>query len=313
MDIQVKKYSFQSKYDGVTVHGICMVPEQPIAILQMVHGMCEHKNRYLSFMRAMAERGYITVMHDNRGHGESVIEPEDIGYCYPAMEKGLVADVYKVSCQMKKEYPGLPLILYGHSMGSLIARIYLRNHDDVIDGLIVSGCPAYNSMVPLALWFVRRMTKKQGEFHRSLAMQKIVLGGFESRFKKEGRKNAWLAVKESVAEEFDKDSLCTFTYTLNGFETLLNLEYITYRSIGYQMENEKMPILFVSGMDDPCYINEGGWQQAIDRMLQLGYQDVQEIRYDGMRHEIHNEEDNEQVFEDLDIFCREVVAKYTEK
>lgn len=309
MNIQQKKYSFQSKFDGVTIHGICIVPEKPIAILQMIHGMCEHKNRFLPFMRAMAERGYITVMHDNRGHGESVIKPEDIGYCYSAMEKGLVADVYRVSCQMKKEYPDLPLVLYGHSMGSLIARNYLRNHDNMIDGLIVAGCPAYNTMVPLALWYVRYMIRKKGGHYRSSAMQKVVLGGFNSRFKQEKRENAWLAVKESVAEEFAKDPLCTFTYTLNGFETLLNLEYITYRSIGFQMENKSLPILFVSGMDDPCYINENGWQQAIDRMLQLGYRDIQEIRYDNMRHEIHNEEENGQVFEDLDTFCREVITK----
>lgn len=309
MDVRIKTYSFESKFDHVPIHGVCMIPEKPIAILQMVHGMCEHKNRYLSFMRTMAEKGYITVMHDNRGHGESVKQQDDIGYCYDAMEAGLVADVYKVSQQMKKEYPGLPLILYGHSMGSLITRTYLRNHDSVIDGLIVSGCPSYNDMVPLALWMVRCMSKILGVRHRSPMLQKMVLGGFESRFKNEGRKNAWLAVKESVAEEFCKDPLCMFTYTLNGFETLLNLEYITYRAIGYQMENEKLPILFASGMDDPCYINEHRWKQAIDRMLQLGYQDVREIRYENMRHEIHNEDGNDQVFDDLDAFCQEVVAK----
>ncbi len=310
MDIQVRKYSFESKFDGVVIRGVCMIPEKPVAILQMVHGMCEHKNRYLSFMRTMAEKGYITVMHDNRGHGESVKQQDDIGYCYDSMEAGLVADVYKVSQQMKKAYPGLPLILYGHSMGSLIARTYLRNHDNVIDGLIVAGGPSYNSMVPLALWVVRCVKKMLGARRRSLIMQNVVLGGFQSRFMKEGGKYAWLAANQSVAEEFCKDPLCTFTYTLNGFETLLNLEYITYRAIGYQMENERLPILFVSGMDDPCYVNESGWKQAIERMLQLGYQDVREIRYENMRHEIHNEIDNAQVFDDLDMFCQNVVVRY---
>lgn len=313
MEIRVRNYSFESKFDQVPIHGVCMIPENPIGILQMVHGMCEHKNRYLSFMRNMAERGYITVMHDNRGHGESMKQPDDIGYCYDSLEAGLVGDIYKVSCQMKKEYPGLPLILYGHSMGSLAVRTYLRNHDNMIDGLIISGCPAYNDLIPVALWGLQFMKRSLGERHRSSFMHQMVLGGFQNRFKHERRKHAWLAVKESVAEEFDKDPLCTFTYTLNGFETVLNLEYITYRAIGYQMENEDLPILFVSGIDDPCYVSEGKWRQAIDRMLKLGYHNVQEIRYDNMRHEIHNEEDNELVYDDLDAFCKAAIVEWEKR
>lgn len=72
MNMITRKFSFKSKWDGVVIHGICVVPEKPVAILQMVHGMCEHKERFLSFMQNMSERGYITVMHDNRGHGASV-------------------------------------------------------------------------------------------------------------------------------------------------------------------------------------------------------------------------------------------------
>lgn len=310
MNVQVRNYSFESKFDAVPIHGVCMVPEKPIGILQMIHGMSEHKGRYLSFMRNMAERGYITLMHDNRGHGSSMKSKDDIGYCYDSMTTGLTGDVYKVAEQIKREYPGLPLILYGHSMGSLIARSLLRNHDDVIDGLIISGCPSYNDLVPLVLWALRMIKKSKGTRYRSPLVQKIVVGSFANRFRGEGRKNAWLAVKESVTEEFEKDELCNFTYTLNGFETLLELEYITYRAVGYKVENENLPILFASGIDDPCYINDKKWKQAIDRMLQLGYQDVQEIRYDNMRHEIHNEEDNEMVYDDMDAFCKRVVEKY---
>lgn len=309
MSVKVKKFSFESKFDAVPICGICMMPENPIGIIQMVHGMCEHKNRYLSFMQNMAERGYITLMHDNRGHGESVKSREDIGYCYDSLEVGMVGDIYKISQQIKKEYPGLPLILYGHSMGSLAVRVYLRNHDNMIDGLILSASPSYNELVPAALWFVKLLKRRYGERYRSSLAQKMVMGSFENRFKHENRKNAWLSSKESVLVEFQKDELCTFTYTLNGFETLLNMEYITYRAVGYQMEHADLPILFVSGMEDPCYMNESKWRQAIDRMTALGYHDVREIRYDGMRHEIHNEEDNDKVFEDIDCFCKEVIRR----
>lgn len=307
MEITTRTFSFTSKWDGVKIHGICMIPEKPIGIFQMVHGMCEHKERYLSFMSWMAQRGYITLIHDNRGHGMSIKEEGDIGYCYSSMDKGFIEDIYQVTKNIRREYPELPLILYGHSMGSLAVRSYLRKHDDAIDGLIVSGCPGYNDGVPFGKLLVAIMTKILGERYRSSFVQKMVLGSFERRFWKEKRKSAWLAAKESVAKEFEKDELCTFTYTLNGFRTLLNLESQTYKGKGYQVKNSSLPILFLSGEDDPCYISERKWYQAIYRMHDLGYEQTTAIRFEGMRHEIHNEEDNQLVYEEIDAFCRDFV------
>lgn len=308
MEIVTRTFSFCSKWDGVMIRGICMVPEHPVAILQMVHGMCEHKERFLSFMQNMAERGFITVMHDNRGHGASIRRSEDIGYCYDSMEKGYIEDIYRVTKNIRKAYPGLPLILYGHSMGSLGARAYLRNHDDAIDGLIVSGCPAYNDWVPVGKLIVKTLARFRGIRYRSPYIQKLVVGRFERRFRKEKRKNAWLAADESVAERFEADPLCAFTYTLNGILTLLNLESITYKEAGYQMKNPDLPVLFLSGKDDPCYVNEHRWNQAVKRMRDMGYHELTEIRYDGMRHEIHNEKGKNQVFEDISFFCQSVIS-----
>lgn len=309
MMITKKTFSFLSRYDNVTIHGICMIPEKPIGIFQMVHGMCEHKERFLSFMEWMAGRGYVALMHDNRGHGESVKQPEDIGYCYDAKEKGYVEDIYAVTRYIRKTFPDLPLILYGHSMGSLGVRSYLKHHDDVIDGLIVSGCPSYNNAVEPAKLVLKALKLVKGERFRSPFIQNLVVGGFEKAFKKEQRPFAWLAVKEEVAEKFQKDSLCTFTYTLNGFLTLLNLESITYTGRGFQVKQPGLPVLFVSGMEDPCYINERKWKQAVKRMHKLGYENVTEIRYEGLRHEIHNEEICEKVYEDMEQFCNRIITE----
>lgn len=303
--ITTKSYSFQSR-DGVTIHGICMIPERPIAILQMVHGMNEHKERYLSFMEELAGRGYITLMHDNCGHGESVKEPSDLGYCYASREQGMVADVYEAARRIRKKYPELPLILYGHSMGSLIVRAYLKKHDDMMDGLILSGCPSYEDGVPFAKLLVRACIWLRGEGYRSPFMQNLAVGGFNKRFAAEDRRNAWLAVDSSVAEAFNHDPLCQFTYSLNGFLTLLNLESIVYRDKDYQMKNPELPIRFLSGMDDPCYISERKWEQALSRMRQLGYRNVTARLFDGMRHEIHNEPERQLVFDDIDHFCRQL-------
>lgn len=307
MGISKKTFSFRSKYDDVMIHGICMIPEEPIGIFQMVHGMCEHKERYIFFMEWMAKKGYVALMHDNRGHGESVKQPEDIGYCYQSAQKGYIEDIYAVTCFIKKEFPHLPLILYGHSMGSLGVRSYLRNHDEAVDGLIVAGCPSYNSAVRPAKLLLKAVGLVKGEKYRSAYLQNMVVGRFEKAFKDEHRQFAWLSVKEDVTENFKADELCNFVYTLNGIITLLNLEIITYKSDGFQVKNPELPVLFVSGKDDPCYVSEKKWEQAILHMYTLGYENVTEIRYKGMRHEIHNEAEREKVLRDIETFCNQVV------
>lgn len=304
MEITFRTFSFRSKWDGVVIHGICLVPEQPVAILQMVHGMCEHKERYLLFMEKMAERGYIVLMQDNRGHGESIRNKEDLGYCYSSMDRGYVEDIYRATRFIRKAYPNLPVILYGHSMGSLAVRAYLKQHDDAIDGLIISGSPSYNEIIPLGRLLVRFVSLCMGERFRSKRVQHMVLGGFEKKF--EGGKNAWLSVDPAVGSAFERDPLCAFTYTANGFMTLLNLETIVYKDKGYLVRHPELPILFLSGNDDPCYVNEKKWRQAIDRLKKLGYDHIREIRYEGMRHEIHNEKNRELVFMDVDRFCHRV-------
>lgn len=300
--ITTKNYSFKSK-DGVTIHGICMIPDEPVAILQMVHGMNEHKERYTVFMEEMAKKGYITLMQDNRGHGESVKDEKDLGYCYASKDKGMVEDTYKATKYIKKKYPELPLILYGHSMGSLVVRAYLKKHDDAIDGLIVSGCPSYNSATPVGKWIVKVMMKLKGDRYCSAFVQNLAVGGFDKPFAGENRKYAWLSTDSNVAEAFMNDPLCQFTYTLNGFFTLLNLETAVYKDKNYEVKNERLPIMFMSGKDDPCAINEKKWNEAIEHLRKLGYKNVSGMMFDDMRHEIHNEPDKQYVFKEIDKFC----------
>ena len=300
--ITTKNYSFGSK-DGVTIHGICMIPENPVAILQMVHGMNEHKERYLGFMEKMAEKGYVTLMNDNRGHGASINNEDDLGYCYESMDKGMVEDTYGATMHIKKLYPDLPLILYGHSMGSLIVRAYLKKHDDAIDGLVVAGSPSYENAVPFGKVLVKLMTAVRGERYRSKFVNKLAVGSFDRPFLMEKRKYAWLTTDREVSEAFAADPLCTFIYTLNGYRTLLNLETVVYKDKDYNVSNENMPIMFYSGKNDPCYINEKKWNASMQHLRKLGYKNVNGMMFDDMRHEIHNEPDKQIVFNEIDRFC----------
>ena len=301
--ITKKNYSFRSK-DGVVIKGICMIPDKPAAILQMVHGMNEHKERYIPFMENMAERGYITLMHDNRGHGESVNVSDDIGYCYEDKDVGMVNDIHMANRYIHKEYPELPIILYGHSMGSLAVRAFLKQHDDEIDGLIISGCPSYNGAFPVGKLLVKAMTKIKGNKYQSSFVRNLAVGAFNKPFVSEGIENAWLSTDREVSETFNSDPLCQFTYALNGYETLLNLELTVYCDRDYRVNNPELPIFFFSGKDDPCYISMNKWESAIKRMEKLGYNNVTATMFENMRHEIHNEKDKALIFDEYDKCCR---------
>ena len=127
MAVVTESFYIPSKVDGLQLSVMTITPDcAPVGIVQISHGMCEHKERYIPIMEFLASKGFACIIHDHRGHGGSVKSEEDLGYFYQGGEKGLIADVALVGTQMKKKHPGLPFYLLGHSMGSLIARAYLK-------------------------------------------------------------------------------------------------------------------------------------------------------------------------------------------
>ena len=117
----------ESEADGLDISVLAVVPDETPykGILQLVHGMSEYKERYLPFMEYMAKKGYVCVIHDHRGHGKSVRSKEDLGYMYGGGADAMLQDIHTVNCLIKDHFPGIPLILFGHSMGSLAVRAYL--------------------------------------------------------------------------------------------------------------------------------------------------------------------------------------------
>lgn len=107
------------------------------AVVQLVHGMCDHKERYYPFIEFLNNHGYVCVIHDHRGHGASVLTSHDLGYFYRAGYKGMIEDVHMVGDVLRKQYPDVPFILLGHSMGSMVVRSFAKQYDDAIDALIV--------------------------------------------------------------------------------------------------------------------------------------------------------------------------------
>lgn len=306
----MEKVKLLSPKDALTLELLVSLPEgEPVGVVQIVHGMCEHKERYQEFMEYLNKEGYIAVIHDHRGHGKSVRSEDDLGYMYGAGAEGLLADTRRVTGYIKKRFPGLPLILFGHSMGSLIARVYLKQYDADIDYLVVCGPPSENPAVDVGIGLARLIKAVKGKRYRSRLLETIVFGAYAAKFSKEKSKFAWICSREEIVEAYDKSPLCGFTFTIDGYLALFSLLKETYSQKGWKRQNLSLPILFIGGEDDPCIGGLKKFQKAASHLRNLGYHKIRGHLYEGMRHEILNETERLKVFEDVSCRLREELTK----
>lgn len=300
LNADVKEFEFTSEFDGLVINAIIAVPSGSVnGILQIVHGMCEYKERYLPFMDYLAGEGFITVIHDNRGHGKSICSQEDLGFLYKNGGRGYVEDIAQLTRIVREAYQSAPYFMLGHSMGSLGARTFIKEHDASINGLVVAGCPCFSRFSGFARSIQSSLSKKLGSHYRSEKITGIMESMFNKPFAKENIPHAWICSDREVVEKFNTDPLCSFMFTLNGYEALLYLLKQTYSTKGWRVENPHLPIRFISGKDDPCMISEKKFFHAIRLLENVGYENISHRLFDGMRHEILNEKNNQLVYKDI--------------
>lgn len=297
--MQKEEFIIKSNHDDLELGVSLRIPSQPVGVLQLVHGMAEHRERYHDFMDFCAKQGLVVIIHDHRGHGTSVKSKDDFGYFYGDGVKGIIQDVHQVTEYVRTRFPGLALTLFGHSMGSLVVRCYIQKFDQDIDGLIVCGSPSKRFGSRLALDVVKAAKVLRGERHRSKFINSLAFGGYNKNFPDATSANSWIVSDPAVVEAYDADERDGFTFTLNGFEVLFGLMNRAYSKKGWAMQNPEMPILFVAGADDPCIISEKDFQKAVDFLRERGYKHVTSKLYPGLRHEILNEVGKMQVWQDV--------------
>ncbi len=315
--------TLESQHDGLNLSLSLRVPEHPKGILQLVHGMAEHKERYHEFMDYCAEHGYIVAIHDHRGHGASVKDPNDLGYFYQNGIQGIIDDVHQVTEYLKAEFPQLPLTLFGHSMGSLVVRCYMQKYDSDVDQLVVCGSPSKRFGAGLGKNLARFLQIFRGGHHRSQLVNHLAFSGYNKRSAALARQNgdqvdftkhyptlnSWVVSDPAVVEAYDADSRDGFIFTLNGFVVLFGLAQQAYRKSGWQMHNPDAPIFFIAGANDPCIISHHDFAQAVNFMRERGYYDVKSKLYPGMRHEILNETGKQEVWQDVLNFVVQMTSK----
>lgn len=289
-----------SNCDGLTLSTAIFIPEEEVkGIVQISHGMAEHKERYFSFMEYLTERNYVVVINDHRGHGESVRDKNDLGYFYDESGEYIVKDLHQITLYMKERFPGKPVYLFGHSMGSMAVRMYIKKYDSEIDKLIVCGSPSKNPLVDVALFVVRLQKLFKGDRYRSRLIQNLAFGSYNKNIDKPISDNAWLSSDENNVQNYDSDDLCGFIFTLNGFRNLFLLMKEIYITSGWALKNKDLPIMFIAGRDDPVIVSEDKWNESREFLQKLGYTNVRGKLYKGLRHEILNENIKENIYDDI--------------
>ena len=303
-----KKYEefFTSEADGLKVSVLTLVPDEENyrGIVQLVHGMSEHKERYLPFMEYLAGQGFVTVIHDHRGHGKSVRNKGDLGYMYGGGAEGMLLDIHMVNQRTRKRFPELPLILFGHSMGSLAVRAYCADHDDCMDMLIVCGSPSKNPARAFGTGIARTEMLLFGPRHKSRFLEMLSFGSYAARFAKERDKNAWICSDKAIYKAYGESKLCGFTFTDDAYLALFDLMKKAYDTKHWRCTRKNLPVLFVAGAEDPCIGSVRKFAQAVQAMRAAGYVDVKGKLYPRMRHEILNETNKKQVYRDLAVYMK---------
>ena len=271
--------------------------ENPKGLIQMIHGAKEHKERYYEFCEFLQKNGYAVLVSDTRGHGASLNEKYTLGYM-DGLEL-LIEDQRLLTGYLKEQYQGVPLHMFGHSFGSMIARKYMQKYDDLLASVIMSGTANYVKIVKAGMVYGKLMMKFDGERgHHPFMMN---LGDKDD--------DSWLAYNPKVQEVYRKDPLCTgYKYTNRAVLTVWESDRELKNYKAYECKNPKLPILSITGEDDPVAGFEKGLRDSVKNLKRVGSEDVRTIVYSDMKHEVLNEIGKEKVYGDVLTFLEGIVS-----
>lgn len=299
--MQKEEFYLLSSDRHTYIHGFWWKPDEKVkAVLQISHGMMEHIGRYDRFASWLAERGVAVVGHDHLGHGKTG-KVSDLSYF--ADRKGavcLVQDLFRVTKAAESEYPDVPHILMGHSMGSFIARRYLTVHGEHLEGAIIMGTggqPLWMAAAGKLAAIVTGMI--MGKRYQSHLMQEMVLGSYNRAFRPNRTSSDWLSRDEAEVDKFLHDPYCNIPFTCQAYADLFDL--LIDLGLGRQFDAipRQLPVLFVSGEQDPVGGFGKGVKRVCKKFIDSGMEEVFVKLYPGARHELLNETNYEEVYEDL--------------
>jgi alpha-beta hydrolase superfamily lysophospholipase len=278
--------------DGTTIVGYRWSgSDEPKAIVQLAHGMGEHAARYARLAEALVDHGYVVYANDHRGHGRTAGGEERHGVLGPAGWDGLVDDLGAVSELARKEHPGIPLVVLGHSMGSFALQQYLLDHSADLDAAVLSGTSAAD-MVLAGID----------------TSEPVELSAFNAPYEPGRTGYEWLSRDEAEVDLYVADPDCGFSLDMEAFGQMAASGAATADPKRIANIRPDLPIYLFSGTGDPI-AGEGALIELVgDRYREAGVRDVTVKLYPGARHETLNETNRDEVTADLIAWLDRVVA-----
>lgn len=297
----MKTEKIKSSSDNLELELAYIEPKEEIkGVVQISHGMSEHKERYYDFMEYLKNQGYVVVINDHRGHGSSVKNKEDLGYFYTEDINYIINDLYDVTKYIKNKYKDKKIYLFSHSMGTLVARGYIQKYDNEIEKLVLCGPPTKNELTKFAIKLSQVSKYINKDTKPSKLLNKLTFGSYN---KGNTINNEWLSKSIDNVNNYNEDELCGFIFTGNGFINLYKLMDNAFYRENYKMQNKSLPIFVIAGSEDPVIQDEKKFLELVDFLKELGYKDVTSKLYKDLKHEILNEEEKNIIYKDvLDFF-----------
>jgi alpha-beta hydrolase superfamily lysophospholipase len=306
-----EEFYFDSR-DGISrIHAVRYTPEQGeiTCVIQFVHGMAEYFERYESFARFMTDRGIVVTGSDHLGHGKSLGEDGVPGYfCRQDPATVVVRDVHRLKKITQELYPGIPYVILGNSMGSFILRNYMCRYGSGISGAIIMG----TGMPPMTVIRVGKIIAGLerlffGDRHASRVLDRLCFQRYIRKIPHPATEMDWLSRNAENVELYIKDPMCGCIFTVNGFRTVFELLARTHKKEELKKIPKDMPILMMSGAEDPVGDYSKGVRRTFDSMKEAGVVDITLKLYGKDRHEILNETDRNAVMQDIYDWLKDAV------
>lgn len=282
-----------------TLVGRIYIPSDEIkGLFHIVHGMTEHIERYDPLMSYLAEHGFVAFGFDNLGHGKTAKDDSELGFfAHTNGWKYLVDDVYEYEKAVKNLFPEKKLILFGHSMGSFIARLAAESFSGNFEKLIICGTSGRNPMAAAGLLLTQAIKFIKGEKHISKTVYNMAFGSYNKRYSSDGE-HGWLTKEKVFTEKYARDKFCTFKFTVSAMHDLIKLCALCNNKHWFKNIRKDMPIFLISGDGDPVGNYGKGVKEVYNKLVESNA-NVKMKLYENCRHEIHNDTCRAEVFSDI--------------
>ena len=302
-------FFFDSRGAG-KIHGCRWLPEgEPKAVLQIVHGIAEYIERYDDFARYLTEQGIVVVAEDHMGHGQSINGEGIQGYFHGGWFTA-VEDTMTLLNGTRNAYPDIPYFLFGHSMGSFMARTVLCKYPDSgISAAIICGTGWQSAaMLRAVIPVIDRVCKKTGETKPNATLQNLVFGSYNRRVEHPRTEFDWLSRDAKQVDAYIAHPKCGFIASAGLLREMMKGILFIEQPENLAAMNKDLPVFFIAGGDDPVGSYGKGVRKAAEAFQKAGMKKVSTRIYPLCRHEILNEINKAEIYEDISNWIIEHIS-----